>query len=394
MRLTPIKAQFFLSYAALGSIAPLMALILKEAKGFSPREIAVTLALSSLGMLFTPAFMTYLADKSFDTRKILRWSFSITAGSLISLYYLNNSLLITLAWTIYSIAFVPVLPLLDGHFFSYKKSLEDKKLNCPEYNKIRIWGSIGFIAPSSILFVILSDGKTIANSLWCAVLFCLFSYLGTFYMASNDSPDEKKSKKPTRDSFKILFSKDMIPFCFGIFLAYTAANCYFPYLSVFLKEKIGVKNNLISIITSIGVAIEILYIFNLGFIRKYISLRGITAIGLGSMAIRLSLLATFPSVEMALFIQIFHGLEILSMFVLPIMYLDQVSGEGFRNSIQGAFTILIAVPSRLVGFLLAGEIARAMSSREVIYVSSLLCALGMLTILIFFKERVKNKNLP
>ena len=113
MRLTPIKAQFFLSYAALGSIAPLMALILKEAKGFSPRQIAVTLALSSLGMLFTPALMTYLADKSFDTRKILRWAFCITAGSLISLYYLNDPLLITFAWTAYSIAFVPVLPLLD-----------------------------------------------------------------------------------------------------------------------------------------------------------------------------------------------------------------------------------------------------------------------------------------
>ncbi|MAW10871.1 MAG: hypothetical protein CMO54_03370 [Verrucomicrobiales bacterium] len=185
----------------------------------------------------------------------------------------------------------------------------------------------------------------------------------------------------------------MVPFCLGIFLAYTAANCYFPYLSVFLKEKIGVKNNLITIITSIGVAIEILYIYNLSFIRKYITLRGVIAIGLGSMAIRLSLLAMFPSVEMALFIQLFHGLEILSMFVLPIMYLDQVAGEGFRNSIQGAFTILIAVPSRLIGFLLAGEIARTMSSREVIYVSSLLCALGMLIIMFFFKERVRDKNL-
>jgi hypothetical protein len=111
------------------------------------------------------------------------------------------------------------------------------------------------------------------------------------------------------------------------------------------------------------------------------------------MTIRLSLLAMFPSVKMALFIQIFHGLEILSMFVLPVMYLDQVAGEGFRNSIQGAFTILISVPSRLIGFLLAGEIARTMSSREVIYVSSLLCALGMLIIIFFFKERVRNENL-
>ena len=391
MNLYPIKLQFFLSYGALGSIGPLMALILKEAKDFSPRQIALTLSLSSLGMLFTPAFMTYLADKSVDTRKILRWSFTLTASSLIFLYYLNNPVQITLAWTLYSVAFVPVLPLLDGYFFNYKRSVEIDGGSCVEYNKIRIWGSIGFIAPSCVLFYVLSGDKTIANSLWCAVLFCFLSYIATFLMKKNAVNEKSSTKKPTRESFKVLLSPKMIPFCIGIFLAYTAANCYFPYLSVFFKDYIGIKNNLITVITSLGVAIEIIYISKLNFIRKYITLRGVTAIGLGSMAIRLSLLATFPEIQIAILIQIFHGLEILSMFVLPIMYLDQVAGPGFRNSIQGAFTILISVPSRLVGFLLAGEVARAWGSKEVLYVSSLLCAIGMITIALFFRE-VNQKN--
>ena len=132
----------------------------------------------------------------------------------------------------------------------------------------------------------------------------------------------------------MLLSPSMIPFCIGIFLAYTAANCYF-LIFPFSKEHIGIKNNLITVITSVGVAIEIIYISNLNFIRKFISIRAITAIGLGSMAIRLALLATFPELEVAIIIQIFHGLEILSMFVLPIMYLDQVAGPGFRNLFKG-----------------------------------------------------------
>jgi hypothetical protein len=74
------------------------------------------------------------------------------------------------------------------------------------------------------------------------------------------------------------------------------------------------------------------------------------------------------------------------------MYLDQVAGPGFRNSIQGAFTILITVPSRLVGFLLAGEIARAMGSKEVLYVSSILCAMGMIAISVFFKEKTRSSG--
>ena len=392
MNLYPIKIQFFLSYAALGSIGPLMALLLKEAKDFSPRQIALTLSISSIGMLFTPALMTYLADKSIDSRRILRFIFLITAGSLIAVYYLNDPLHVTISWTIYSIAFIPTLPLLDGYFFNHNQHLKERGEKGLEYQKIRIWGSIGFIAPSAILFFTLSGEKSIANSLWCAVTFCILSLLATYLMQDPACPEKVTVKKPTREAFRVLLSPKLIPFCIGIFFSYTAANCYYPYLSVFFKESIGIQNNHIAAITSIGVAIEIIYLLNLTNLKKILGFRGVMTLGLFSMAVRLSILATFPTLKTALIIQIFHGLEILSMFVLPIMYLDQVSGPGFRNSIQGAFTILITVPSRLLGFVIAGEIARSYGAKEVIYAGSILSALGMLIIFVFLKKDNKPEN--
>ena len=392
MNLYPIKIQFFLSYAALGSIGPLMALLLKEAKDFSPRQIALTLSISSIGMLFTPALMTYLADKSIDSRKILRFIFSITAGSLIAVYYLNDPLHVTISWTIYSISFIPTLPLLDGYFFNHNQHLKERGEKGIEYQKIRIWGSIGFIAPSAILFFTLSGEKSIANSLWCAVTFCILSLLATYLMQEPAGSEKVTVEKPTREAFRVLLSPKLIPFCIGIFFSYTAANCYYPYLSVFFKESIGIQNNHIAAITSIGVAIEIIYLLNLTNLKKILGFRGVMTLGLFSMAVRLSILATFPTLKTALIIQIFHGLEILSMFVLPIMYLDQVSGPGFRNSIQGAFTILITVPSRLLGFVIAGEIARSYGAKEVIYAGSILSALGMLIIFVFLKKDNKPEN--
>ena len=73
------------------------------------------------------------------------------------------------------------------------------------------------------------------------------------------------------------------------------------------------------------------------------------------------------------------------MFVIPVIYLDRVAGDSFRNSIQGVFTIVITVPSRLIGFLLAGEIAHAFGSREVILTSALLAIGSMLVILFWFR---------
>ena len=110
MSLFAIKAQFFLSYGVLGSLGPLLALILRDSKNFEAREIGITLAISSVGMLFSPAIMTFLADRNFDTRKILRAIFALTAVSLCAVYYSQDPIPVTLAWAAYSIIFIPTLP--------------------------------------------------------------------------------------------------------------------------------------------------------------------------------------------------------------------------------------------------------------------------------------------
>ena len=117
-------------------------------------------------------------------------------------------------------------------------------------------------------------------------------------------------------------------------------------------------------------------------------------LGLTTMGIRLALLTIFPTITTSILIQLVHGLEILAMFVVPVIYLDRVAGDSFRNSIQGAFTIVITVPARLIGFLLAGEIAHAYGSSEVIFTAAILAIAAMLVIFFSFKpSEEKNRNL-
>ena len=139
-------------------------------------------------------------------------------------------------------------------------------------------------------------------------------------------------------------------------------------------------------------AIEIGYLLGLGPIRRAIKLKGIMILGLATMGARLALLTAFPTTTTATLIQLVHGLEILAMFVIPVIYLDRVAGDSFRNSIQGAFTIVITVPARLIGFLLAGEIAHAYSSKEVIFTAAILAFASMLVILFAFKPSPENAD--
>ncbi|MCH2060034.1 MAG: MFS transporter [Verrucomicrobiales bacterium] len=398
MKLFAIKAQFFLSYGVLGSLAPLLALILRDSKDFDARQIGITLAASSIGMLFSPAIMTFLADRNFDTRKILRAIFLFTAIALVAVYFLKDPIPITIAWAAYSIIFIPTLPLLDGYYFSSVREQGKPAGDQPDsYQFIRAWGSAGFMVPAIALFFILDSKTSAIQALWCAITWCALAFAGTYYLHPCEIKQPVTKQTPTRLAMRAMFSRTTLPMCAGLFLVYVGANCYYPYISVFFSDEIGIDLKWIPMISALGVVIEIGYLLGLAPIRRLIKLKGIMVLGLGTMGARLALLTVFPTTTVSLLIQLFHGLEILAMFVVPVIYLDRVAGDSFRNSIQGAFTIVITVPARLIGFLLAGEIAHAYSSREVILTSALLAFISMLLILTCFKPSSSNievKNEP
>lgn len=183
---------------------------------------------------------------------------------------------------------------------------------------------------------------------------------------------------------RVIFSRSTFPMCAGLFLVYIAANCYYPYISVFFSDEVGLDLKWIPLISAIGVVVEIGYLMGLGPIRRLIKLKGVMVLGLATMGARLALLTAFPTITASILIQLVHGLEILSMFVVPVIYLDRVAGDSFRNSIQGAFTIIITVPARFIGFLLAGEIAHAFGASEVIFTAAILSFIAMLVILFSF----------
>jgi len=108
-------------------------------------------------------------------------------------------------------------------------------------------------------------------------------------------------------------------------------------------------------------------------------------VGFSAMALRLVLLAQFPTVTTSLVIQLVHGMEILAMFIVPVIYLDRIAGDGFRNSIQGVFTIIVVVPTRLIGPLFAGQIREFAGTPEVLYTAAALSGIGMLIIFFFFR---------
>ncbi len=381
----PIKLQFFLTYGVLGSIGPLMALILQRAKGLDTRQAHLAFAISSLGMLVSPALMTYLADRDVDSRKILRFLLAAAAAALAAVFFLQAVAAVIAAWVCYSILFAPTLPLLDGYYFNYERRHGGAASADGGYQFVRVWGTIGFLLASIALAAVIWGTGGVGSALWCGVAWCGFAYLGTYRLAPCPVAQAGRTRVPTFDAIRVLFSRKVAPMCAGLFLVYVAANAYYANMSVLLESEVGIAAGWIAPIMGLGVAIEVGYLFGLGPIRRLLRIRGILLVGLGTMALRLAALAYFPTIATALLIQVLHGMEILAMFVVPVIYLDRVAGDSFRNSIQGAFIIALTVPARVTGYLVAGEISAHWGTKAVFYFAATSAAAAMLVILAFFK---------
>jgi len=382
----PIKVQFFLTYGVLGSLSPIAALVLRDAKGFSSQQFGITLAFSSLGLLFSPAITSWLADRSVDTRKILRGIFVTTAIALIAVVYSSNVWTVTIAWAVYSILYVPTWPLLDGYYFNHEREHGNETAGKEgSYQFVRVWGTVGYLAPSIVLYFVIANTGEIASALWVAVAWSGMCFAGTFFLQPSALKPETRMKAPTLQAARTLFSKATLPLCIGLFFVHTSASAYYPVMSVFLRDEVGIADEWVALVLSFGVLIEIGYIFGLGPIRKWLHIRGIMIVGFSAMALRLVLLAQFPTVTTSLVIQLVHGMEILAMFIVPVIYLDRIAGDGFRNSIQGVFTIIVVVPTRLIGPLFAGQIREFAGTPEVLYTAAALSGIGMLIIFFFFR---------
>ncbi|MEM0896368.1 MAG: MFS transporter [Verrucomicrobiota bacterium] len=393
-----IKLQFALTYMVLGGIAPLLAVFLKGEKGFSNAEVGQLFSLASLGLILSPAVVTLLADTRFDSRRILGFSLFASAALFSTLQFTGPIWSTTLLYTIYSIVYMPVIPLLDGYYFSVRHERLEAGGSMPPYHQIRLWGTVGFVIPSLVFLVLLADFSMGKLFVPACVAFSLTGAISAFFLppppASAIAGNGKtKSRIPTTAAIRELFSPKGRLFCTALAIVAFALPVYYAFFPVYLEENLKVEKRYIAIIGAIGPVIEVFWIMALGWLRSKIRLKGIMILGLATMALRLLLLGTMESVTLAILVQVLHGAEILATIIVPVMYIDRLAGDRFRNSIQGVFLMLVIGVPRLIGGWVAGFLAETRGVLDTFFYGSALAFLALLLITLFFKPVPSQENL-
>ncbi len=365
---------------------PLMSVFLREQGGFSYLQVGFAMSLMNIPMLCSPALITLLADRNTDPRRILAVAFSCSA-TVLTLLFFSESIALTLGlFVFHGLAFVAMLPLQDGYYFSLSEKYRKLGEFFPTYPLVRVWGTVGFILPSVLLFIPLSRGASASSILPCAVFFCLCSIANSFTLPAIERIKGTSRQLPTRKAFRTIFSKEARWLCVGLFFGFMAASSYYSFIGNYLDEVVGIPKRHIGLIINLGVILEIGFTLIMPWLQKKIHLKGIMVCGLFAMATRMVILAFFPGYLTAILTQLLHGLEVLALFIGPVMFLNRLAGDEFRNSIQGVFTMAIGGVSRVLGGLSSGLVATYFGLTGNLLFGAILAACSFLVITFLFSR--------
>lgn len=356
--MTALRRQFFLSYAALGSVAPLLTVFLRAQGGFDFFQIGLAMALMGVPTLCSPALLTLLADRNLDARRLLAIASTSSAIVLTTMFFSHGVLATLVLFFFHGLSSVAMLPLLDGYFFSLAEGQRREEIPAVEYPTVRIWGTMGYILPSLIVYYPLLKGAEVRLILPCAVLFCLLSLINSFRLAPVPRVASRIARQlPSGEAWKTLFNEKARWLILGLFFAYFGAATYYAFIGNYLDEVVGIPKPYIALVIQFGVLVEVGCTLLMPWLQRHLRLKGILLLGLGCMVARMSLLSSFPLPLVAVLVQLGHGFEVLALYVSPVMFLNRLAGDEFRNSIQGVFTMCVAGSARVFGSLSAGFMA-------------------------------------
>ncbi|MBI1875274.1 MAG: MFS transporter, partial [Acidobacteria bacterium] len=347
-----------LEYVIWGSWLPLLALYLGSVLDFSGREIGWIFATQAIACLTGLFVGGQMADRLMSTEKLLALSHAIGGTAMLALAWQTSFWPFFAIMLVHQLAYVPTLSLTNSICFHHVADARQ------QFGRIRLWGTIGWIA-ASWPFVVILAGKTgaaLASAL--ASIFVVAGVasfaLAAFSLTLPPTPPAKGegSQNAPLEAIRLLAVPSFLVLFVVTFMDALVHQGYFQWTSPFL-EHAGLAPNLIMAAMSIGQVAEIATMAVLGLVLQRLGWRKTMAIGIAAHALRFFIYALGEPLWLMVAVNIVHGMCYAFFFAAVYIFVDEHFPKDSRASAQGLFNVLILGLGPFFGSLLWGSLGDA-----------------------------------
>jgi nucleoside transporter len=363
---TKLGVMMFLQFFIWGSWLPLIFTYLPSLKFTSPQQswILNAFAIASLTALF---FSNQFADRYFAAEKFMSFSHLIGGLSILALAWVKDFWPFFGLMLVHSLFYVPTISI--GNSIAFANLADPKR----DFGKVRLWGTIGWIAASWPFVFILIDwakvpalsevgfvdwlGTALGSGLtgdaaregtrWTFIVAGIASLvLAAFSLILPHTPP--KPAAAGEESFFSALTKSVVllkyPFMLVLFIATFIDACvhqgYFVLAGGYL-EKVGIPSNWVMPVMSIGQIAEIGTMAILGWWLKRFGWRTTLIIGILGHAVRFAVFAFSNDPTIAVVVNVLHGICYAFFFATVYIFVDAHFPKDIRTSAQGLFNLLI-----------------------------------------------------
>ena len=334
-------SQYFIGFFfAYGVYIPFWALWFED-QGVSAGDIGLLMGIAFAARCVANLVLTPRLHKVEYLLPAIRW---LSFLSVIFLWFHfftgGNFWLMALATVLFNACCGPAIPLSDAMANYYSK------LKVLDYGRTRLWGSIAFIAGSTVVGYLVSLYGTdmIVHTALAGTAVGLLLAMRTPNPAPVSSSEESLERPKL---MALLGDKEVLRFIILLSLLHGSHAAYYSFSSIYWKDA-GHAESIIGYLWSLGVIAEITVFATSKRLFSGWSLRTLFVLASVGVIIRWSLTASTTDLWALAFVQLLHGVTFAAAHIAAIGYIqkakenEMVPLQALYNAIpMGAFTALM-----------------------------------------------------
>ena len=357
--ITRLSVMMFVQYAIWGAWAPTLANYMSTPEVDMGELINWAYSLGPISAIIAPFFLGMVADRFFDSEKVLGVLCLIAGVAMLAMPQFAGSGLFLVLLFVHALCYFPTLGLTASLSFHHLSNQEK------EFPIVRVFGTIGWVVMGVLIGGLLkADSTALPLYIGGAASVFLGIYSFTLPLTPPPSAGQKSSWKQIAgfDALQALKTRSFIVFLIAAMLIFIAFGTYFPYAPrYFATLNATVSPDHFanpSFEMSFGQFSEIFFMLMIPFFFARLGVKWMLLLGMIAWIARFTLFAgaalsgTFWMIMLGIAI---HGICYDFFFVTGQIYIDKKTSVEIRGQVQGLLVLL----TQGVGFFLGTQLSGA-----------------------------------
>jgi len=273
---------YFFYFAVLGALVPYWGLYLKSI-GFTPVDIGSLMAVLMLSRIVAPNVWAYIADHREDRMRVVRVASFLTVLLFAGVFVGTSFWWLALVMLAFSFFWHASLPLIEVQVMHHTRNKPGA------YGRVRLWGSLGFIASVAALGPVLDA----AGPWW--ILPALIALMAGIWLYSLTLPESEMAghMEHAGPFMKVVLRPEILAFLAACLLMQVSHGPYYTFYSIYLEGH-GYTKTVIGLLWAYAVVCEIGVFLFMPRILAQVSVRTVLMVSFALAAARWLMIGYFP----------------------------------------------------------------------------------------------------